>query len=255
MRLSWLPFLLVIAGTATFRFYFPDIASGGADSESFSFRNLGPFLEIVIWFATIPLATAWTRLILLQQDNTQHPVSLRLRREEAVYLGQYVVLLLAILALIVAPFGIAAALLPANEAGEMSDAIYFLIFFVLLVVAVIVSFVIFVPNLLVLPAAASGQPSSFRNSRRLSKGNIIRIGLILVFALAPELLEVFLTDFEEEASAPADDEAWSDTLLAAIQEFIISWLFFTISIASLALIYKRLVGEPGGETTAPAAAA
>lgn len=256
-RLSWLPFLVVIAGTAAVRIYFRDVVSDVADSEYPSLKDLGDFIEIVLWFVTIPLATAWMRLILLPRDNMEHPISLRIRREEILYLCRYLVLFLIFIGILILPtvvigtFVAVALDILENFDEQKFDEFFNLFVIIYITPAAVAALLVLSPLLLVLPAAAIGQPSSLRVSRRLSKGNFLRIGLIFVIASAPEILELFLTGLEE-TPVPSDDRAWSDTLLIVLQEYCVSWVFFTITVASLALIYTRLAGDPGEKISAAA---
>lgn len=256
LRLSWLPFLILFAVSTGMQFFYRDVV-GLNDEGNVLLGAIGQLFEGSLWLLTIPVATAWTRMVLL---NTEQRVQLFVGRAEAIYLWRYVCLSLVALG----PIALVAALSvlipgfpgfgPDTIDPEASSESFEIILAAVLILIVALPLIIVSRFLLALPAAAIGSSSRLRDSFAITKGRTWALFTILILTLLPEVIDSLvpiLWEFETELS-PADgifSAAWN-----AIQYYAVSWLFFPVSVGALALAYRHLGGmtEPDATSTSPA---
>jgi len=101
LRLSGLPFLILFVASTGMQFFYRDVAGLG-DEGQVLIGAIGQLFEGSLWLLTIPVATAWTRMVLL---NAEQRVQLFVGRAEAIYLWRYVCLSLVALPPLL-PFGV-----------------------------------------------------------------------------------------------------------------------------------------------------
>ncbi|MGI9386063.1 MAG: hypothetical protein ACR2OX_01405 [Methyloligellaceae bacterium] len=247
VRLSWFPFLVLVANTTAMEFYYraSDNVSDDQPIAGTFFYPAIPIASIALWLVTIPIATAWTRLVFFGQDAKRARISYVLGKRELVYSWRYVSVAFMALAVPCILFG---TIVVGAWLGAVDTAFDFpeepstpTILAVLLLVWMLGLFSV-CRLLIALPGAAVGYPSRFRDSWRLTRGHGLRIFFVLFVAFVPEnlgLTAIVLLAPSYEFSA---GDGIAKALLIGIGENSFVWIFYTLSITSLALIYKQLVG-------------
>lgn len=251
LRLCWLPFLILFAVSTGMQFFYRDVAGLGEDGDIFLFA-MGTSIEGSIWILTLPIATAWTRLVL---QYSEQGTQLALGRAEWVYLLRYVCLyLLAAVAFALAfalPFLIEewTGIDPDNIFPEESNE--FIVSFLAAVFAPAAIFALFMISRFLpsLPAAAVGNASRLRDSFALTKGQMWALLAIMLLTLAPEAIGVAIPIAwgDDLELGPSDGIFWAAWI--AIQYYAASWLFFPVSVGALALAYRHLGGMTGAAET------
>jgi hypothetical protein len=95
--------------------------------------------------------------------------------------------------------------------------------------------------LLLLPAVAVGKPISFKAARTLCAGNWLRLWAIYLIAGAPEAILSHILYWAELAVPKATIAG--ELNVFAFANFLIIFVFFTITISVLSLAYKELVAQ------------
>ena len=257
VRLSWLPYLVMTLGLAMLELYDRNTGDFPEDAivAPLLFSLLIIVLAIVLSFVSIPISTAWTRFVYFDQGPTRDRVSYSWQTEEFIYLRRYIVLIvlfvLLILVLLVALLILAVALsFLVDAVYEAMDA-YFESEQELSTQALLT---IFVPITLVawflvcrffpaFPAAAINRPSRLRDSWRLAKGHTGRIFAISLIANLPNLLIWIVAEFLMPEGGLNFENVTLDVLVIRVGEAVMWWVFFTLSVTSLALVYKQLTVE------------
>jgi hypothetical protein len=244
LRLSWLPFLTIIAASTGIEFFYRDVA-GWADDGNALLRMSAIFFEGCLWILTIPVATAWTRMLLLNGDPWVH---LSLGRAEAIYLWRYVCLSLVALgpgALVVAM----SVVIPGFPSygldsidPEASTELFGIILAAIFILVVAFSLIMVSRLLLALPAAAIGNASRLRDSFALTKGRMWALVAILILTMLPEWLGSLVPIIWESDTELGPNDGIFSAAWIAIQYYVASWLFFPVSVGALALAYRHLGG-------------
>lgn len=261
LRLSWLPFLILVATSVGMRFYYRDVTGLFGDGDivlgvasSLVLEVFGGLFEASSWLVTVPVATAWTRMVLL---NSGQRVSLAVGLAEALYLLRYICLVMLFVGLGVLLSGL--MLLgadavdvvdifdmpePESPGVDLSTAILIIAFFA-------AGFAL-MRFMLALPAAAVGDSSRLRDSFALTKGRMLALFAVLLLTSAPDLLSataliVWIDDMEFGAADGLLQAIWM-----ALQGNAAAWLFFPLSVGALALAYRHL-GGTAKSSPAPAA--
>ncbi len=261
IRLSWLPFLIIFAASTGMQFFYRGVGDL-SEEANLALYLLGMLFEMSLWLLTVPVATGWTRMVLL---NTEQQVRLAVGRVEAVYLLRYVCIALLALgsfALVAALFFVITEVIsfdPDTISSDASDSeasgtSIAIMLAVVLVPAVAAAVLIISRFVVALPAAAVGDPSRLRDSFVLTKGRTWALFAILILTSFPDGLHSLafgVGEFDMELG-PTDgifSAAW-----IAIQYYGISWLFFPVSVGALALAYRRLGGmsDQTSESAEPA---
>lgn len=256
LRLSWLPFLIIFAASMSLQFLYREVGDLG-DEANPALYMLGNLSEVCLWLLTIPVATAWIRLVLL---NTDQQVRLAVGRSEAVYLLRYICIALLALgsfALVIALFvlmteftGFDPGIFDSEVSGESIAIILAAVLFPAAAVALLgVS-----RFLIAFPAAAVGEPSRLRDSFALTKGRTWTVFAILILTLIPDglgLLAFAVWEIDMELG-PTDGIIAAARI--AVQNYAVSWLFFPVSVGALALAYRDLGGmmEPAASPASTA---
>jgi len=244
LRLSWLPFLIIFAASTGMQFYYRDFAGLGGEGNAL-LGAMGVFIEASFWLLTIPIATAWIRMLL---KGPEHGTRITIGRAEAVYLFRYVSLLvpgLGSFALVIGLFFSIAIFTdfdPDTFFPDASDESVAIILEAVLAPAIAFSLFMISRFLLGFPAAAVGHSSRLRDSFALTKGRMWAVVALLILTLLPEGLGslasiVWESDVELGPNNGIFSAAW-----IAIQYYAASWLFFPVSVGALALAYRHLGG-------------
>ncbi|MDH3703107.1 MAG: hypothetical protein OEU46_17510 [Alphaproteobacteria bacterium] len=259
LRLSWLPFLILFVATVGTQFYNRDVTGSFGDGDivleiasSVVLDVLGMLFETCAWLVTIPVATAWTRMVL---DSPEQRAQLAVGRAEGVYLLRYVCLALIMLVVLALGVGLLGSMADLMEfdfdifESEISAQPIVALFLFGFVFSLALSVFVITRFLFSLPAAAVGNASRLRNSFVLTKGRMWALFAILLLTLAPELiggtaLIVWGGDLELGAS-----DGYLQAARIALQTYAVGWLFFPVSVAALALAYRHLGGmtEPAAD--------
>lgn len=255
LRLSWLPFLLILIVSIGIQSYERDLAGLGEHADTGA-SALGGFALTVIWLLAIPVSTAWTRNILV---SAEEPPRFVVGHAEGVYLFRYVclfLLMILLLALLMIPPGLVAYL--ANLIfGDGEIRIWpdlpFGLGFTGFVLAGAIALLLSTRFILALPAAAVGNPSRLRDAFAATKGQMWALFAICLLTSAPAVL-MWIVDGIWGAEDLADTGVLQ-ALWFTVVDHAVAWLVLPIGDAGLALAYMHLGGMSDGPTelTAPPA--
>ena len=251
LRLSWLPFLIIFATSTGMQFVYRDVLPL-EDENNGLWRASAIFLEGCLWLLTIPVATMWTRRLLLKDDAR---VRLSLGRPEAVYLWRYVCLLVMGLG----PFALVIALLVliAVTTGFDPDIFYpeasgesiAIIGVAALIPVVTLSLLAVSRFILALPAAAVRHSSRLRDSFAHTKARMWALVAILMLTFLPEGLGSLMSIVWGSDAELGPNDGILSAAWITIQYYGASWLFFPVSVGALALAYRHLGGMADAAAT------
>jgi len=229
-RLNCFPVLLQFAAAIVARNYLPGLDPENPDRFSW----LTTCLEAASYLFAIPAETAWYRLVILGKDDSHARIRYSVRLAEWRYLIRGVLLFIIVGAVFTCLATAAWAIPPLSQAMESLNIEE-------LVLAALLGIAIFsVTHLLfVLPSAALGQRADFRDSLRTTRGNGWRLFLLIILAVGPSIIFLYIMDYIFFESIGWHSGVYPIEYL--VLEFILYFFFITIDVSAIALSFKTLV--------------
>lgn len=228
-RLVWLPAIVEFSATVWARYYLPATETGGGEN----FPLLAVSLEVAALPVAVPAITAWYRLVILG-NSSEARIRYSIQVEEWRYLlrGTFLILIAVLIIL-----GLAWVVW---EVPLLDEAMQYPIVEEFVFVAILGCSVMGVVQwLFVLPAVAVGKTMTFSDSLSATKGNTLRLFLLVMVAILPSWIAFIPLDYAFFGRMVEDSIKYPIEYL--ILESTINWFFFTINISVVALAYKKLV--------------
>jgi hypothetical protein len=199
---------------------------------------IGAFMYFVWMFFLVPPITAWHRLIILGKEHKESRIRISFSRSEWSYLWRVAIILWALNI-----FATLAGSFPAVAMAAYYEIISEEVIEELISGSRVLCFPLGILGIagyfLMLPAAAINRPLTFGEVGQYWKGNWIRLWVVYVLALAPEVIIDFTLLYSESITGKVLIGGIIDGYQMAI--YVNYYIFFTITIGAMSLAYKELV--------------
>lgn len=232
LRLSWLPFVVILAANAAMATTgFGGAPTGPAASFSEFLRQLlGIFAEWAVWLLMVPVATAWSR----HAEGRERP-TLAFGRTERDYLWRYLALILLLFC---------TAAIPSRLSFGLGQELRAMIGFFPHFMARAATYPVFLAGLavafrfaLILPAAAVGRPLRLGESWNLVRANELAVAGVLILASLPVIPVQFVLALAADGVTASGH---AGALAIALRKTFALWLIWPVWAAALALMHARL---------------
>lgn len=242
VRLAWIPFVvacLLLGGEPLLSTLLTESGLPNAlKPPSDAFRAL---LALVFIVTAIPLITAWHRLIILGEGRENSRIWYSIRVTEWRYLLRAIifialVLIAAAILVVITAFIVTFVMRVIGFSHSISSAVLATRLAYFFEACALVPFASY---LLLLPAAAIGQPLSSDEADECCEGNLVRLSAAYVLALVPEAIVYWLLKWAEQTTGKFLIGGLMNGY--GILDAVITFVLFTVSVGVMSLAYRFLV--------------